>query len=100
MRRPAGRILEQTNRANATVRTEIEPVMRAAGHANQIAGLDLNREDRPLRRMDMKQAAAFDDEADFVFIVPVFSLAGLIGPILMHEQKPGALSVTNQTSLL
>jgi signal transduction histidine kinase len=25
----------------------------------------------------------------FSFIVPVFSLAGLIGPILAHEQKPG-----------
>ena len=28
----------------------------------------------PVRRVDVEQAAAFDDEADFVFVVPVLAV--------------------------
>ena len=41
MRRPARHVLKQANGADAPVGAEIEPVIRAAGHANEIAGLDL-----------------------------------------------------------
>ena len=74
MRRPAGRILEQPDRADAAIAAEIEPVVRAARHADQIAGLDFDGEDRLPRRMDVKQPAAFDDEADFVLVVPVLGV--------------------------
>ena len=74
VRRPARRILEQPDRADAAIGAEIEPVMRAARHADQIAGLDFDREDRAARRMDVEQAAAFDDEADLVLVVPVLAI--------------------------
>src|SRR4051794_13803239 len=44
MRRPTRLVLEETNRTNAAVRAEIEPVMRPLRHANQVARFDLDRE--------------------------------------------------------
>ena len=48
--------------------------MRAARHADQIAGLDLDREHRAVRRVDVKQPAALDDEAHLVLVVPVLAV--------------------------
>src|SRR5215207_5243013 len=70
LRRPAGRVLEQTDGADPPVRTEVEPMVRAFRHANEIAGFDLDGEHRTLRRMNVEQAASFDDESDFVLVVP------------------------------
>jgi len=53
--RPAGLVLEQTNRANAAVSAKIKPVQRPARYADQVAGLDLNRHDRTPSRMNMEQ---------------------------------------------
>src|SRR5690349_11665324 len=74
MRRPAGRILEQPNRTNAPIGAKIKPVVRAARYANQIASLDFNREHRARSRVNVKQSAALDDEADFVLVVPVLTV--------------------------
>src|SRR5688572_24061789 len=54
MRRPAGHILEEANGSNPAIGAEIEPVARAARHANQITGLHLDREDRTGGRADVK----------------------------------------------
>ena len=43
-------------------------------HADEIAGFDLDREHRALRRMDVEQPAPLDDEADFVLVVPVLGV--------------------------
>src|SRR4051794_24095814 len=51
VRRPSGRILEQPNRADAPVAAEIEPVVRAARHADQVTRLHLEREYRFTGRM-------------------------------------------------
>src|SRR5690242_2806108 len=74
MRRPSRRVLKQTDGANPFVRAEMEPVMRTARHTDQITGFDFDSSDRPVAWMNMKQAAPGDDEAHFVFIVPVLAL--------------------------
>ena len=72
VRRPARDVLKQPDRANAPIAAEVEPVMRAARHANQIAGFNFDGEHRPaVGRMNMKKPAALDNQADFVFVVPV-----------------------------
>ena len=73
MRRPAGWVLKQSNRADLPVGAEIEPVQRPARHANEIAGLDFDCENGRIRRMNVEQPAALNDESDFVFVVPVFA---------------------------
>ena len=58
VRRPARLILEQADRADAPLRAEIEPVVRAPRHADQVAGLDLDREDRPCQADECGTARA------------------------------------------
>src|SRR5436853_5745240 len=74
MRCPARRVLKQADGANLTVRAEVEPVMRAARHTDQITGFDFDGRHWPLSWMNVKQAAPGDDEAHFVFIMPVLAL--------------------------
>ncbi len=69
MRRPAGLILEQPDGAYAAVSAEIEPVERATRNTNQVARLDLDRDNRTLLWVDMEEAPPGDDVADFVLIV-------------------------------
>ena len=71
MRRPAGRILKEPDGANPAVGAQIEPVVRPARDADQISRLHLDREHRAIGRVDVEEAAAFDDEADLVFVVPM-----------------------------
>src|SRR4029453_17964835 len=40
VRRPSRRILEEPDRADAAIGAEVEPVVRAAGHSNEVAGFD------------------------------------------------------------
>src|SRR5690242_17946237 len=74
VRRPAGRVLKQTNRTDATIGAEIEPVQGAAWHANQIAGFDFDRQHWSSRRVNVKKPVAGNNEAHFVFVVPVFAI--------------------------
>src|SRR5215472_13027359 len=74
MRRPAGLILKQTNRANSPVPTQVKPVPRAPRNAHQVAGFNLNRHHGALRRMNMKKPATCDDVAHFIFIVGVLDV--------------------------
>src|SRR5580704_4580580 len=69
MRRPARLILKEAHGANAPVAAQIEPVMGALRHANQISTLDFDCEHGTIGRVNMKQAATFDDETHFVFVV-------------------------------
>jgi len=57
--------------ANPAIVAEIEPVMGSARHANEVSGADLDADHGPVGRMDVKDAAALDDVADFVFVVPM-----------------------------
>jgi len=72
--RPTRRVLKQANRANATVRTQVEPVQRSAWHANQVAGFDFDRQYRSTVCVDVKKSVTRNDESDFVFVVPVFAI--------------------------
>ncbi len=74
MRRPAGFILEQTNRANTPVSAQIEPVKRASWNPNQVPRLYLDCDDRTLLRVDMEEPSPGDDVADFVLVVPMFDV--------------------------
>src|SRR2546425_12642494 len=42
--RPAGQVLKQTDRANLSIRAQVEPVPGPSRHANQIARFDLDRD--------------------------------------------------------
>src|SRR5207253_2760431 len=53
---------------------QIEPMVRAARHAQQIARLDFDRNDGSLLRVNVKQTAAANDKAHLVFIVPVLDV--------------------------
>src|SRR5215470_5667150 len=55
MRRPACRVFEQTNCADAAVGAEIEPVQEASRHSDQISRYDLNGDDRAVMRVNVKQ---------------------------------------------
>src|SRR5215471_9263262 len=68
MRRPAGRILEESDRANSALAAQIEPVARSARDADQVPGPNLDRENASIRRMDVEEAPPFDDEADLVLV--------------------------------
>src|SRR5262247_2956783 len=74
VRCPAGLVLKEANRADIAVGAEIEPVVRAAGNAQQITCFDLNRDDGSLTRVNMKQAAAANDETYLVFVMPVLGV--------------------------
>ena len=43
----------------------------AAGNANHVSGFDFDGDDIAFQRMDVEDAAAGDDEADFVLVVGV-----------------------------
>src|SRR5581483_5850332 len=73
MRRPSGRILEQTNGPNLAVGTQVEPMQRAAGHTDQVARFHFNGQDRRVLRMNVEYAASCNDESDFVLIVPMLA---------------------------
>src|SRR5437867_5026602 len=47
--------------------------MRPARHADEISRFNLNREDRPPWRADVKEAAPLHDEPHLVFVVPVLA---------------------------
>src|SRR5437764_11999647 len=74
MRRPAGYVLEQPDGADAPIAAQVEPVVRALRHADEIAAFDLDGKDSGIGRMDVKQAAALDDHPNFVFVVPVLAV--------------------------
>src|SRR6266704_2479701 len=61
MRRPAGFILEQTNRSNAPVPAQIEPVKRASWNPNQVPRFYLDCDDRTLLRVDMEEPSPGED---------------------------------------
>src|SRR5262249_20806487 len=71
------------NRAYALFLAEIEPVPGAAGNAQQIARFNRDGNDVSFARMNVKQAASFDDETHFVFVVPVFTVEAV-----EHRIKP------------
>jgi len=88
VRRPAGHVLEQANRADATIGAEVEPVQGASRHANQIAGFDFNRQHRAGGRVDMKESVTRDDETHFILIVPVFPIE-----LLQHRVETGGVGI-------
>ena len=71
---PAGGVLKQAYRANASIATEIEPVERASRNPNQISCFHFDRQYRAVLRVNMKQTMTGDDESHFVFVVPVFAI--------------------------
>src|SRR5262245_25262340 len=73
MRRPPRHVLEQPNRADATLAAQVEPMMRSAWNADQISRCHLEREHRLAGRMNMKDAPPVDDETYFVLVVPVLA---------------------------
>ena len=74
MRRPAAGILEQTDRADSLLTTEVKPMTSTARDANQIACLYLDRDHRAVLGMNVEQASAGDNISDHIFIVPVFDV--------------------------
>src|SRR5215469_11899626 len=58
VRGPAGDILEQTNGLDPAIATEVKPVPRALGHADQVAGLHFDHRDRARAGTNVKQATA------------------------------------------
>src|SRR5438309_3102530 len=73
-RRPARRILEQPDCSDFAVLAQIEPVQSAPRNADQIAGFDLYCNDGRFARMNVKQATAMNNEANFVLVVPVLAV--------------------------
>src|SRR6266851_2042831 len=73
MRCPARGVLEQANRTNPPIRTQIKPVPRAARNADQVATFHFDRSERADAWPDVKKSATMNDEAHFVFVVPVFA---------------------------
>ena len=86
--RPSSWILKKTDRPDLALSAEIEPVPGARGYADQIAGFNFQCHHRTVLRSDMKQAAAGNDEAHLVLIVPVFYLE-----LGQHRVQLGRLGV-------
>src|SRR5688572_29812262 len=59
-----------------------------AGYADQVAGFDFDGNHGLVCRMDVENPAAMDDEADLVFIVPVFP-----AEFCQHGVQPRCLRV-------
>src|SRR6267154_4289166 len=57
VRRPASRVLKQSDGANSPIATKIKPVQSSSWHANQITGFHFDRDDRPICGMDVEQPA-------------------------------------------
>src|SRR5580704_10580877 len=74
VRSPAGTVLEQTDRPNAAVTAQIEPVQRAARHANQVAGFHFESDNGATLRMDMEKSPPCDDIAHFIFVVAMLDV--------------------------
>ena len=74
VRGPAGNILKQTDRANAAITAQVEPVQRAARNTNQIASLNLERDYGTIRRMNVEESTPGDDVTHFVFIVAMLDV--------------------------
>src|SRR6185503_17415927 len=74
VRRPACCVLKQTNRPDATIGAEIEPVERAAGHTDQIACFDFDAEHGSACRVNVKKTVTGNDESHFVLVVPVLAI--------------------------
>src|SRR5215831_4876227 len=72
LRRPTGRVLKETNCADAPFLAEIEPMESSARHADEITGFDCDGNHRTLAGANMEKPPALDCEAYFVLIVPVF----------------------------
>src|SRR5215212_1928451 len=71
---PTRCVLKQTDCPDATVCAEIEPVQRAARHANQIAGFDFDCQHWSTRRVNVEYPVTGDGEPHFVFVVPVLAI--------------------------
>src|SRR5262249_58047677 len=52
---------------------EFDPGGGAGGPGDRAPRVDLDGEDRAVGRVDVEQAAPFDDETDLVFVVPVLA---------------------------
>src|SRR5258708_8634781 len=72
-RGPTGGILKQSDGADASIRTKIEPVPHAFRNSEQVAALDFDDDDRTVFRVNMKQTAAADNKPHFVFVVPMLA---------------------------
>src|SRR5438132_12800395 len=55
------------------IRTQINPVPGAARNPDQVAGLYFDRGKRADLRPDVKESTSMNDEAHFVFVMPVFA---------------------------
>src|SRR5262245_40461156 len=88
MRRPARHVLKQPNGPDASISAEIEPVMRAARHTDQITRLNFDRKHWRTWWMNVEQATALDDEADFVFVVPVLAVE-----LVEHDVEVGGVRI-------
>src|SRR5689334_18150327 len=84
MRRPARSVLKQTNGSDAAIGAEIEPVQRASGNTNQIAGFDFDTKHVSGFGMNMKKPVTSDRESDFVLVVPVLAIK-----LRQHCVEPG-----------
>src|ERR1700733_12990053 len=69
MGRPTRRVLEQANRADRAIVAEIEPMLRATRHVDQIAGFQFDAENRTVVRGNMKYAPALADESPLILAV-------------------------------
>src|SRR5262245_58248515 len=74
MWRPARRVFEQANGADAAIGAEVEPVQEAGRNSDQVAGFDLDGDYRGVLGVKVKQPAPFDDESHLVIVVPVLAV--------------------------
>ena len=73
VRRPARLILEQTNRRGCDGRRRDRTSGACPSARESDRPLHFDREHRAAGRMDVEQPAPFDDETDFVLVVPVLA---------------------------
>src|SRR6266850_5278612 len=93
VRRPASRVLKQSDGANSPIAAKIKPVQSSSWHANQITGFHFDRDDRPTCRMDVEQSASRNNVADFILVVPVLDVE-----LRKHSVSPGVSGFTSITS--
>ena len=86
--RPAGLVLEQANRANAAVSAKIEPMQGSSRNANQVAGIDFDRDHWTLLRMNMEQASSGNDVTDLILIMRMLNIE-----LGKHGVQPGSIRV-------
>src|SRR5271169_4763850 len=83
--RPARSVLEQANRTDCLVSAEVKPVPGATGHADHVPCFHFDGGKRALGGMDVKQAAAMDDETYLIFIVPMLAIE--LGKHVLHVRS-------------